>query len=793
MCFPIILMGCKKNDPSSSESDSNDTTGSVNTNLILIGDGAEAYTIVRPDDSDTKEMDAVKLLRAHFQKSGVEATVVTDWKGNPVADCEIVVGNTTRPESDDGIDLSSYGLSDGEFLIKVSKKRIYIIGGTPSDTYAATEYFLSEFFGYAGDANNVSGVSSASVPCDYEYLYEKEANHLDLLIGGKKINEFVISYGEGTSANDAESSAKALQDFLSEYTGFKPSIQASVNSAVPSIILNINSAGNGNLFSVKVQNGNLIITSDMSSGLSIGVNKFIHEKLSVNDSVSLDNGFIYEVDLMSTAVSYLDFGAKGDGKTDDLAAIIATHEYANKYGLPVKAGEGKTFYIGMCNKGAVIKTSTDFTGAKIIIDDRDVPWSELRRVAIFNVVPSSASYELNSLKSLKVGDTNIGTTLNEDSVVIITEAGTKRYIRKGYNADNDGVDQNEILVVDKNGNISADSPVIWDYSNITSAVVTPIDKETLTIKGGTFTTICNNDIEKTGYYWRGFLITRSNVVVDGIEHYIENEGENGAPYQSFMRADDCTNITIKNSVFTPHKTYFWMNNGVRTSVGTYDISPFRVVNFTMKNCTQTIDILNQSYWGIFTSNFCKNIVFDGCKLSRIDAHQGVHNAKVLNSELGWLGCAMTGSGLLYLEGSKIHGTDFINLRDDYGSSWHGDVVVKNCTWAPNRGKWLSDSYYSIIGGTNLQQHYFGYECYMPTNITIENLYIDDSKATTAYKGIMLFKDINPSRTSESAENSLPQTYYVTETVNISGITLASGKTWGVSTNQYMFKDVQINK
>ena len=134
MCFPIILMGCKKNDPSSSESDSNDTTGSVNTNLILIGDGAEAYTIVRPDNSDTKEMDAVKLLRAHFQKSGVEATVVTDWKGNPAADCEIVVGNTTRPESDDGIDLSTYGLSDGEFLIKVSKKRIYIIGGTPSQS-----------------------------------------------------------------------------------------------------------------------------------------------------------------------------------------------------------------------------------------------------------------------------------------------------------------------------------------------------------------------------------------------------------------------------------------------------------------------------------------------------------------------------------------------------------------------------------------------------------------------------------------------------------------------------------
>src|SRR5689334_8430234 len=34
-------------------------------------------------------------------------------------------------------------------------------------------------------------------------------------------------------------------------------------------------------------------------------------------------------------VTYVDFGAKGDGKTDDIDAIAATHALANKYRLKV--------------------------------------------------------------------------------------------------------------------------------------------------------------------------------------------------------------------------------------------------------------------------------------------------------------------------------------------------------------------------------------------------------------------------------------------------------------------------
>jgi hypothetical protein len=39
-------------------------------------------------------------------------------------------------------------------------------------------------------------------------------------------------------------------------------------------------------------------------------------------------------------VRYSDFGARGDGKTDDIDAIAATHAFANQHDLLVKADEG---------------------------------------------------------------------------------------------------------------------------------------------------------------------------------------------------------------------------------------------------------------------------------------------------------------------------------------------------------------------------------------------------------------------------------------------------------------------
>jgi len=184
---------------------------------------------------------------------------------------------------------------------------------------------------------------------------------------------------------------------------------------------------------------------------------------------------------------------------------------------------------------------------------------------------------------------------------------------------------------------------------------------------------------------------------------------------------------------------------------------------------------------------------DGCSFSRFDAHQGVANVTILNSTLGHQCLNAIGSGLLRVEGTTLYGSSLINLRTDYGATWEGDVIIKDCTWIPNKGNQLSGTH-CIIGGKNTEDHDFGYQCYMPANITIENLHIDDSKALPSFPGVYLFADFSPNHLSVVWEkNVMKYPIIVTEHVTIKNLTTASGKGWKLSGNTFMFNNVVIEE
>ena len=98
-------------------------------------------------------------------------------------------------------------------------------------------------------------------------------------------------------------------------------------------------------------------------------------------------------------VTYEEFGAVGDGKTDDQKAIIAAHEAANKKGLPVRACDGKTYYIGKGTATAEICTDVDFGTASFVIDDHEVPIGK-RTAAIFRIAPSAKPVAIKGLTTL---------------------------------------------------------------------------------------------------------------------------------------------------------------------------------------------------------------------------------------------------------------------------------------------------------------------------------------------------------------------------------------------------------
>ncbi|MBW1724643.1 MAG: hypothetical protein JRJ33_04575 [Deltaproteobacteria bacterium] len=483
-------------------------------------------------------------------------------------------------------------------------------------------------------------------------------------------------------------------------------------------------------------------------------------------------------------VRYSDFGAMGNGKTDDIDAIAAAHAFANQHGLLVKADEGATYYIGGKERTAVIRTDADFGTAAFIIDDTEV---QNRSASIFRVSSSLRPFNPEGIASLKRNQEKINVSLPATCLITVTNSHVKRYIRFGPNQNN-GSPQTDIFVVDKNGNVDMDAPIIWDFEQITDITALPIDEATLNITGGRFTTIANRAESKYTYYSRNIAIRRSNVLVDGLEHRVASEGDHGAPYGGFINIRDCSYVTVQNTILTGHKTYRTIGSaGKPVSMGSYDISVSRALNVSFVNCSQTNDINDRRYWGIIGSNYCKNLVYDNCTFSRFDAHMGVANATIRNSTLGHMGINAIGSGILTVENTTIRGRSLINLRSDYGSTWQGEILIRNCVFVPAGGRPTSAS---LIGGSNSGQHDFGYTCYMPERITIETLHIDDSNHPEDYQGPTIFANINPQMTDDSYQEKFP--YVRTREVILRNVTTASGKDLRLSDNPFMFKDVKVD-
>ncbi len=484
-------------------------------------------------------------------------------------------------------------------------------------------------------------------------------------------------------------------------------------------------------------------------------------------------------------VSYRDFGAKGDGKTDDYTAIVKAHAYANQHNLPVRAEDGATYYIGEGEGNAVIQTDTDWGKAKFIIDDT-LPLKNFRS-PIFTVSSKLPAFTPKGITSLKKNQEKLDIKLPHDSLIVVYNDAVKRYVRYGSNA-NSGTPQVDLFLVDKNGKVNQDAPIIWDFDKITKIQAYPIDDKTLTVTGGHFTTLANKREGRHQYFGRGIRIARSNTVIDGVRHdVVEGGGIDSWPYTGFINVGDCAHVTVKNAVLTGRKLYSYPVPGSdkRKTTGTYDISAGRATHLSFINCKQSNDINDPTYWGIMGTNFCKKLLLDGCRISRFDAHQGVTNAVIRNSTLGYQGINAIGFGTFLIENTTNHCRNFVNLRSDYGSTWNGDFVIRNCIFAPI-ASWGTPA---VFNGSNNGKHDFGYVCYMPTRIVVDGLKIDTAGVSKKAADVVFFANFNPQQKKNSPAEKYP--YIVTKELDVKKLSTSDGKPVRLSANPEMFREVKV--
>jgi hypothetical protein len=466
-------------------------------------------------------------------------------------------------------------------------------------------------------------------------------------------------------------------------------------------------------------------------------------------------------------VNYEAFGAVGDGVTDDLPAIYKAHEYANENDLPVRTKRDATYHLGRQALTVVITTDTDWNTSRFTIDDTDV---EDHKASLFEVRSTLDPVELQ-IDKLTRDQRQLDARPEHDCFVLVENDNHRVYIRRGLNQNN-GAPQHDCFILRKDGSIEAD--IDWEYDVVTRVEANPIPDATLYIRGGIFTTIANKADNTSGYdYWsRNIVISRSNTEIDGLTHYVAGETSVGCPYGGFVSARQVARIALRNCWATGHKIYQTIGSaGLPVSMGTYDYNANNVVGFTMIGCKMN-HITDRTRWGVIGSNFCKDILLEDCTMSRMDTHMGVSGTYVIRRcNLGHMGLNAIGRGRLLLENSTLNGNTLVSFRRDYGSTWEGSVEIRNCKWIPACGE---QTWPKMINVTNDGMHDFGYPCFMPEEVTIDGLRVEDTNVPDDYTGMHFFTDPEAG-VEEELPADRPFPYAPCRSIKVRGLDTASGK------------------
>lgn len=481
----------------------------------------------------------------------------------------------------------------------------------------------------------------------------------------------------------------------------------------------------------------------------------------------------------TSPVSYERFGAVGDGLTDDLPAIVAAHAHANEHRLPVRSNPDATYHLGRQALTAIIQTDTDWNTSRFIIDDSQ--GVDDHRRPLFEVRSRLEAVPL-PIERLTRGQERLDLRPATDFLVWVENANRRIFIRRGLN-QNDGTAQREVFILRQDGSI--EGGIDWDYDVITAIEARPMDPEPLVVRGGRFINLANRMRQEVGYnYWsRNLRISRSNTEIDGLTLEVAGETDIGHPYRGFLEVERCANITLRNCAIDGRRTYHTIGAaGKPVPMGTYGFLATEVVNFRLINC-RSGDIHDRSRWGVTATNFMKNILVEDSTLSRMDVHMGASGSYVIRrSTIGHAGINAIGRGHLLVEDSTLHGRALIAFRADYGSTWEGDVTVRNSRWIPPADQGRLMMFQLENDGT----HDFGYPCFMPRVIRLEGLWVDDSGRAEDYRGVAFFNDpIGP------PGEERPFAYQLTERVEVTGLTIASGLPPRVSDNAAVAAAIEV--
>ncbi len=759
--------------------DCGETLEEVKELVILKGTDFN-FQIVQGGDVKVGTVKLLDNLVKTLADFSIDAEVVRDEADN-IMDYEILIG-TVESRGDEYM-FDKYTLGPKGYMIKMIDNKILVTAGSDDALVEVVTMFIEDILGITEDTETLKTVKFTSKDEVTKIFDDYEVESIK--VGGNEIWDYniVVDAQHGTALSVMRTAATKLQKYIYESTGHYLDIINAAN-VTPDMAggIYIREVGRGDAgatgFRAKVEGNDYIVECAHYNKFDEAFQAFYENvfEYALSDTINLTT-YSSKVDI--TVVTYEEFGAIGDGKTDDYQAIFDAHKFANEGGQTVRADGSKTYLLKNIKTTITIKTSTDWCGAKIIIDDTSVtpskdnpfykPDKHIASTGAFGIVSDYANGSVDQeyidainakvdedglvLRGLESGNptTKLDFALGYPAILRITNSNHQNYIRYGGYVDSTGRNQAEIILVDAEGNIDPSTPLLHDFTCVTSISIHRVDVEEITVGNATIESIASR-INLEGQYFtngRSINISRPNVTIQGIKHVITGEIPKDTPvaydeatglsyipeagyagttkpfighsYSGIISVDSTHNTLVKNCVF---QSRVWYREG------TYDISASYTNKLEFNNCTQSnffeegSNVPNTSIcWGVAGTNYCKNMDFIDCKLTRYDAHASVTNGKISGGEIAII--RLIGGGDFIIEDVKIWPRNNtvapIQLREDYGASFNGTVTIKNVTIATAWGKPISSLISAPASCWDM-----GYKTFFP-NIIVDNLTIEGTK------------------------------------------------------------------
>lgn len=733
---------------------------------------------------------------------------------------EILIGPDALFRGDECC-INSTVLGETGYVIKIVGNIIVIAGGSDAATKEAFLKFTEDFVTLATKADDPYLYRHLLVKADAYYEKKHEFAVESVTVDGVDLSEFTVCV-----RGDYYKFGEKIRDLIYDVTGYYLDVDKFGYSDKDVMIeygdctcdhrvfINHYQQGygwkypweldeDGDGFVVYVKDGDIILQSYYSNAFEKSVEYYFADAIKQNGkNVSLPDGYTWTKRVCE--VRYEDFGAVGDGVTDDFEAIYNTHIYANSGGQKVLGKEGATYYIGESfTKTIPVKTSVDFCGANIIIDDTGNAAYQNRGLDLFTVCNTEKitsvdygypEYSCSGVEIYK-GDSFFGYFDWYDVVVrVINDTYINdKYPYEGWNA---GVfNQSEIFSIDENGYLINGDGAYFTFDDVRSfEELYPIRE--ITIENAIFTTVRADsdklrlDYNNSAVYHRGIKVVDSvGVTIRLVSHAIVNEpdptGTNAElQYAGFLYITSSYDVTVQNCDFTAHSEYK-VNKLVNGENIDMTLTP-RDIYIT--GCSDiTLDgIMLYNYFGLTDTRYAhvlevdntKGFVLKNSTINGMDLVGIWGTTRIENSTVGRVIELVGGGELIFDTVTRVANKSFIELEYWYGAYYNGNITFKNCemkgekAYNSNAGESASTGSFANLylitseyaaGDTD----YASWKCKndrtMPYTVTIEGDLTVREKAK-----VHVFQDIPDSAFDPSYDNVDGDIYTVTEKIIFKG-------------------------